>query len=261
MTAGLLTSRENKNKLHKTAVSDPSELNLNRYKTYKTLYQRIIRAAKKLHYQRKLEQNASNPKKTWETLNEILGKQRGSDTVSQIKINGVPEENIAKIADHFNTFFTSIGQEISDSVPPVTKPAEDYINYDRIVPDLLLGNTTPEHVLKIIKQFKPKNSCDIQGVSTKMIKFVGSEIAAPLSHIFNISLSSGVFPSKLKQCRVIPIFKSGDQLECDNYRPISLLSSISKILEKIVAGKLVHHLTSHDLLYCHRYGFLPNRST
>jgi len=114
MTAGLLTSRENKNKLHKTAVSDPSELNLNRYKTYKTLYQRIIRAANKLHYQRKLEQNASNPKKTWETLNEILGKQRGSDTVSQIKINGAPEDNIAKIADHFNTFFTSIGQEISD---------------------------------------------------------------------------------------------------------------------------------------------------
>ena len=58
---------------------------------------------------------------------------------------------MAKIADHFNTFFTSIGQEISDSVPPVIKPAQEYVNYGRIVPDLLLGNTTPEHVLKIIK--------------------------------------------------------------------------------------------------------------
>jgi hypothetical protein len=261
MTGGLLVSRETKKKLHRVAVSDPNELNINKYKVYKSAYQRIIRAAKKLYLQQKLEQNASNPKKTWETLNEILGKTRGSDSVTRIRINGAPEDNVTKIADHFNTFFTSIGQEISDSVPPVSKPAEEYINYGRLIPDLELGNTTPEHVLKIIKQFKPKNSCDIQGVSTKMVKFVGAELAGPLSHIFNISLSCGVFPTKLKQCRVIPIFKSGDQLECDNYRPISLLSSISKILEKIVAEKLVHHLTSHDLLYCHQYGFLPNRST
>jgi len=55
--------------------------------------------------------------------------------------------------------------------------------------------------------------------------------------------------------------KAGDHLECDNYRPISLLSSISKILEKIVAEKLLYHLTSNDLLYVHQYGFLPDRST
>jgi hypothetical protein len=118
-----------------------------------------------------------------------------------------------------------------------------------------------EHVLKIIKKFDPKSSCDIHGVSTKMIKFAGNVISIPLSHIFNLSLASGNFPAKLKQCRVIPIFKNGDQLECDNYRPISLLSSISKILEKIVAEKLVHHLSSNNLLYNHQYGFLPKRST
>jgi len=138
---------------------------------------------------------------------------------------------------------------------------EDYVDYGRIIPDLVLGNTTPEHVTKIIKKLQPKYSFDIQGVSTKMIKHIVNEIAAPLSHIFNISLRSGTFPAKLKQCRVIPIFKNGDSLECDNYRPISLLSSFSKILEKIVAEKLVHHLLSNDLVYNHQYGFLPKRST
>jgi hypothetical protein len=64
----------------------------------------------------------------------------------------------------------------------------------------------------------------------------------------------------LKQCRVIPIFKSGNHMECDNYRPISLLSSISKVLEKIVAEKLLSHLTENDLLYTHQYGFIPRRS-
>ncbi len=86
-----------------------------------------------------------------------------------------------------------------------------------------------------------------------MIKFIGDEIAAPLAHIFNISLREGVFPEKLKLCRVIPIFKAGNPLECDNYRPISLLSSISKVLEKIVAQKLIAHLMDNDLLYVHQY--------
>jgi hypothetical protein len=107
----------------------------------------------------------------------------------------------------------------------------------------------------------PKQSCDVHGVSSKMVKFIGNAIAIPLAHIFNLSLTSGKFPSKLKQCRVIPIFKSGNSSECDNYRPISLLSSISKVLEKIVADKLIHHLISNNLLYLHQYGFLPKRST
>jgi hypothetical protein len=64
----------------------------------------------------------------------------------------------------------------------------------------------------------------------------------------------------LKQCRVIPIYKAGNRLDVDNYRPISLLSSISKILEKIVAEKLLFHLTNNDLLYTHQYGFIPKRS-
>jgi hypothetical protein len=91
-----------------------------------------------------------------------------------------------------------------------------------------------------------KNSADMDGVSSKMIKFIIAEISLPLAHIFNLSLTSGIFPSKLKKSRVIPIFKSGDKLECDNYRPISLLSSISKVLEKIVCTKLLVHLNSNN---------------
>ncbi len=190
-----------------------------------------------------------------------MGKGVRSDTVSQINVNGhVTSENLA-MANHFNNFFTNVGEEISNSVPPINKKPEDFIDYGRPVPNLQLGNTTVEHVIKTIKKFQPKSSCDIDGVSTKMIKFIGSEIAEPLAYIFNLSLSTGQFPAKLKQCRVIPIFKAGDQLDCDNYRPISLLSSISKILEKIVAEKLMHHLTSNDLLYIHKYGFLPKIST
>jgi hypothetical protein len=261
MTLGLLTSRNTKNKLHKISVADPSEGNIQRYKLYKTLYFRTLRGAKKLHFTKKLTENAGNPKKIWQTLNEILGKTKQKEQLSQININAIPESDPTKIADHFNSFFTSIGKKISNDVQNVAVQPEDYINYGRDIPEMMLGNTTHEHILKTIRKFKLKPSCDIHGVSTKMVKFIGPEIAKPLAHVFNLSLMSGTFPEMLKQCRVIPIFKSGSHLECDNYRPISLLSSISKILEKIVAEKLLFHLTSNELLYTHQYGFIPNRSS
>jgi hypothetical protein len=260
MTFGLLTSRNTKNKLHKVAVSEPTEENVQRYKRFKAVYFRVLRGAKKLYFTSKLTANLKNPKKTWETLNEILGKSKQKESLSKINIYDVPESDPPKIANHYNSFFTSIGKKISDDVQSVDTQPEDYINYGRNIPELALGNTTPEHIIKIVSKFKPKPSCDIHGVSTKMVKFIVREIATPLSYIFNLSLETGVFPHMLKQCRVIPINKAGNRLDVDNYRPISLLSSISKILEKIVTEKLLFHLTNNDLLYTHQYGFIPKRS-
>ena len=76
-----------------------------------------------------------------------------------------------------------------------------------------------------------------------------------------MSIRSRVFPSKLKASRTVPIFKSGDPNNCDNYRPISLLSSISKLLEKFIVNQLVDHLETNKLLYEHQYGFQRNKST
>ncbi len=112
----------------------------------------MLRAAKKLHFRNKINDNIGNPKKTWETLNEILGKNKKSDTINQININDTPESDPTKITNHFNSFFTSIGTKISNNVPNVAKQPEDYIDYGRIIPEMLMGNTTPEHILKIIKK-------------------------------------------------------------------------------------------------------------
>jgi len=261
MTRGLLISRNNKKLLHKSSIAFPTVENIQKYKNYKTLYQRVLRGAKKLYFTSKLEENVKNPKKTWETLHEILGKQKKSESVEKINIEEMPVSDPPLIANHFNRFFTTVGKQISDSVIPVSKNPEDYIDYGREIPDLNLQNTTPEHIQKIIKKLQSKLSVDSNGISTKMIKLIGQEISFPLSHVFNLSLRSGIFPEKLKLCSVIPIFKAGNRLECDNYRPISLLSSISKILEKIVAEKLIDHLLNNDLLYVHQYGFLPSHST
>ncbi len=67
--------------------------------------------------------------------------------------------------------------------------------------------------------------------------------------------------SKLKTSRTVPIFKAGSPLLCDNYRPISLLSTLSKLLEKIVCRQLVAHLEDNELIYAHQYGFQHGKST
>ena len=108
---------------------------------------------------------------------------------------------------------------------------------------------------------QPKASMDACGINMQMIKYIKWQIAKPLSHLFSLSVTTGVFPSKLKTSRTIPIFKAGDRASCDNYRPISLLSSISKILEKIIANQLMNHLDTNNLLYVNQFGFLRNCST
>ena len=115
--------------------------------------------------------------------------------------------------------------------------------------------------INIIDYMEPKSSLDLNGISTKIIKYIRYEIATPLVHLFNSSIRTGKFPSKLKTSRTVPVFKSGDPLCCDNYRPISLLNSISKILEKFVANQLVNHLEYNKLLYEHQYGFQRGKST
>ena len=166
-----------------------------------------------------------------------------------------------EISNGFNNFFVRIGKEISDSVPLINRGPEHYIYPQDQPPTLNLTNVTAEYLVKLVKEMASKNGSDIDGVSPKMLKNVINVISSPLAHIFNLSLQNGKFPAKLKRSRVIPIFKSGCRSECDNYRPISMLSSISKILEKVVAKKLLKHLLDNDLIYEHQYGFIPKRST
>lgn len=84
-------------------------------------------------------------------------------------------------------------------MPPTTVNFEDYMPHLRNIVPLNLQNTTPIHIISTVKTMAAKNSADFDGVTSKMIKLVIHEIASPLSHIFNLSLSLGTFPSKLKK--------------------------------------------------------------
>ena len=121
--------------------------------------------------------------------------------------------------------------------------------------------TYEAEVCDIVNSFKCNTASGIVNFSPRIIKHIIKEISKPLCYIFNLSLSKGIFPDKLKVARVTPVFKSGEKCEISNYRPISVLSCFSKILEKNVYKRTVGFLDRNNILGNYQYGFRSKYST
>ena len=123
-----------------------------------------------------------------------------------------------------------------------------------------LKSLSTKHVEKIIKSLKPKNSAGYDGISTGLLKISSAFIISPLTFICNKSISLGVFPDRLKYAAVKPLFKKGDKNNISNYRPISSLSSFSKVFEKVMYNQLQEHLKKFNILAEEESGFRKDSS-
>ena len=121
--------------------------------------------------------------------------------------------------------------------------------------------TTPTSVAKYIKRLKLRKAAGLDGITNELLKILGPSICDPLSLIFNLSFSSGVFPSVWKRSVVVPIYKNkGSKSDpTNNYRPISLLSAISKLCERVMYDRLYAHV--NPLLSPAQSGFRKGDST
>lgn len=120
MTQGLLISRNKKNTLMKLSVVSPSPNNLQNFRIYRNLYNKLTRLCKKLYYQDLLEINKSNLKKSWSILNEILNKKNSKKSNPfSLRLGEKILSNPKEVADHFNKYFTSIASEIANEINPV----------------------------------------------------------------------------------------------------------------------------------------------
>ena len=107
-----------------------------------------------------------------------------------------------------------------------------------------------------------KNSAPgFDNVNAELLQVISNVIAEPLTHIFNLSFSNGIVPQELKTAKIIPIYKGENPTIFTNYRPIYLLPTISKILEKLSYNRLLRYLDENDILFQHQYGFRESRST
>ena len=125
---------------------------------------------------------------------------------------------------------------------------------------MALRSTTVMKVDTLIKQLPNKTSHRYDSISNVMLKVLRTSIAFLLCHIFNSSLAEGIFPECMKRAEVIPLYKGKDMDIMINYQPISLLITLSKLLEKIMYLRLYSYLEKNQLLYSSQYSFHSKRS-
>jgi hypothetical protein len=124
-----------------------------------------------------------------------------------------------------------------------------------------LHSISTSEILKIIKNFARKNSQGFDEIPLKLLKISAPFIASPLCYIINMALSMGIFPDRMKYSIIVPLHKKGDINNIANFRPISLLPSFSKILEKVIYKRLLKHFQANNILTNDQFGFRNNSST
>ena len=116
------------------------------------------------------------------------------------------------------------------------------------------GVTEKEEEIEI-STLNSNKSCGHDEIPPKLVKQISKHIIKPLTYIFNQSLTTGVIPDDLKIALVTPIYKANSKEEFSNYRPISVLPCVSKILEKIIYKRVLKYLDKHNMLFQGQYGF------
>lgn len=207
-----------------------------------------------------IEKAENKSKALWQTINNERKATSHTNNQINLQLNGKLINDPYEIANHFNEFFATIAEntlQTNNSNTSTTYPDLPLITNQK----LQFQPTTYEEVKKAIDTLKPKTSSGTDEISAKLVKRCKEELTVPLTDLINKSLQQGTFPTLLKTSKIYPKYKKGEQTEPGSYRPISLISTFSKIFEKIVLTRLLNHLEQHNLLTNKQHGFLKGRST
>ena len=256
MTPGLLISSKSRHKLLRTKQTNPSRQNISNFRQFNKIFTACRRKAQALYYSEKFTQCKSDLKETWRLVREVsCSKARQRDKIPDFfryKNNILREPQ--EIADNFNKYFTEIGPDLANKIPASEKTFSEFLGAKSDL-DFKFCELSDTRLLNFIKRMKPKTSFGEDLISNKVLQFVAPYILQPLKHLINMSLKTGYFPDKFKVAKIIPIFKDTDKHEFNNYRPISLLSSLSRLFESIVCFQLTGFADACDIFSKHQFGF------
>jgi len=250
-------------KIKRTPTSSPlyEQLTIN-LKAYNKILKKLIREAKKQFYEKQFNKFKNDIKNTWITIKDIINRNKNNQTTPVLfNINNCNITNKQEIANEFNKFFINIGPQLASQIPEIqNKSFTTYLN-NPFNENLTFTPISADQIIKIITGLNNKTTSGFDRISTKLLKDIKIELSEPLKLIINQSLKAGIFPQKLKIAKVIPVYKREDERLLTNYRPISLLPSISKVFEKIIFNQLHTHFKYKQLYFSSQYGFRELHST
>ena len=221
-------------------------------KTYNTILKQTIHHAK---YNNQFNKCKNDTKKTWATIKEVINKRNSRSFPEYINRNNHKVTDIELIANHFNDYFTQIGPQMAQTVPVVNNVSFKHFLKDKIKTIFKFNPVDNPDIQKIILDLNSKTSSLHDNISTVLLKCIEPILTPILTLIINQSLNSGIFPKKLKIAKIVPLHKKDDIHTIENYRPISLLSSISKVFEKVVYLQLFTYFNENEYLCKNQYGF------
>ena len=158
----------------------------------------------------------------------------------------------------FNNYFINVGPSLASKIPKSSTSPKSYLKRNYIN-SFYASPVTTDELKKLFSNLKDCAS-GWDNFESKVIKFSYNEICLPFMHICNGSLLTGVFPKQMKTAKVIPLFKGGDPMEFNNYRPISILPIFSKVLERIMYNRLIAYLDKYNILNKYQFGFRKDHS-
>ena len=217
------------------------------YKEYKSLRNKCLGLSRKLKrdfYEKKIEDNQSNPKGLWKILRNFMPSSQ------QNKLN-LNEDDICE-------YFANVPIKLSEKFEQNDEPM-DLFN------DSLLANITPpvineDIVIKTIENLSDSKSSGFDNIPVKMLKLCNNEISKPLTKIFNNCIKHHSFPLIWKIARVTPILKIPNIFQIENLRPISVINIFAKLFEKIIFDHILSELLSKKIISEKQFGFLPASS-
>ena len=254
-------SRSNHNKqrkLYQNNIKQDARLSdVLKYKNYRNVLTKLKRISKINFYKYKCEEYKNNTKELWGLINSCIGKHNDKRTVIDcLKIGNMEICNSKQIANELGNYFSTIGNRYAGNIKTSNTNIKDYLKViPRNAKSLYFTPTTDQEVMNLINKLPNKKSSGYDNVDNIHLKQIKECIAPKLVEIFNLSMFEGRIPDKMKLAEVVPLYKSKEKFLLNNYRPISLLITISKVLEKIIYTRTYSFLQSTGQLYESQYGF------
>ena len=254
--------RRKKCALYKKFLNNPTLYRKEVYKKYKNKYMNAVKITKKRYFSEKFNAMKGNINGTWKIINNILNKnkKRNATVNTEFKSNNSVTSDGKDIADGFNEYFISVGKKLNDNLNPNNNSFISYLRKPNSK-TMFLTPITEKEIIDIVLSFKNGKSPGYDSIDNGIMKKVIHVLCKPLCNIFNLCFQLGIVPADCKLSKVIPIYKSGPKDEFSNYRPISLLTCFSKILEKCINARLLKFLTKFHILYDKQFGFREKHST
>ena len=242
------------------------------YKAFSILRNKVhrsIKNAKTEYFSDKIEEDRDNPKKLWQHLKNIGLKGEQAEGNICLNIEGEVCHEAKVVANHFNNFFTGIASTLVSKLPSCSNLFGTDSNifksfYSSKLTDGTSCVLTPVSECFVLKELLKLNSSKSTGLDELPARFIkdgANVLKIPITFIVNFSITTSTVPEDMKIARVKPLYKKNSSLEAGNYRPVSILSIVSKILERAVHSQLVKYLDQNNILYEFQSGFRSRYST